>query len=91
MIFLNQPWGENVSLMLPGIVSRGISLPLNEILKVSPSSKILMINDGLDLEFFLSINDVWGRSREVGSVLIGLSERRQKAGVKDIMDSPGRG
>ena len=49
-----------------------------------------MIDDSLDLEFFFSINDVWGRSWKVVSVLVGFSERRQEAGVKDVMNGPGR-
>ena len=47
-----------------------------------------MISDGLDLVFFFSINDVWGRSREVGSVLFRLLIRGQKAGVEDVMYRP---
>jgi hypothetical protein len=33
--------------------------------------------DGLDFEFFFSINDVWGRSRVVISILLGFMIRRQ--------------
>ena len=78
-------------MMFPGIVCRGISLPLDEILKVSSFPEISVIDDGLDLIFFLSINDVWGRTWEIVSVLSGLSERRQKAGVEDVMNGPGWG
>ena len=90
VIFLDQLRSKHISLMLPGIVSCGISLPLNEVLKVSSSSEVAMIDDGLDFEFFLSINDVWGRPRKVVSVLASLSERCQKPGVEDVMDGPGR-
>ena len=50
-----------------------------------------MIDNGLDLEFLFSIDDVWGRPREVVSILMGFPERRQKTGVEDIVNSPGRG
>ena len=50
-----------------------------------------MIDDGLDLEFFLSINEVWVRFREVVPVLSGFSERHQETGMKDVMNGPGRG
>ena len=76
--------------MFPRIVSRGISLPLDEVLKVSPLTEIAMIDDGLDLILFFPINDIWGRTREIVSVLISFPERRQESGVKDVMDGPGR-
>ena len=55
-----------------------------------PLPKVAMIDDSLDLEFFFSINDVWGRSWKVVSVLVGFSEWRQEAGVKDVMNGPGQ-
>ena len=76
VIFLNQSWSEYISLVFPGVVSRGISLPLDEVLKVSPLSKIAMVDNGLDFVFFLSINDVWGRTREVVPVLVSFPKRR---------------
>ena len=91
MILLDQLRGEYISLMFPGIVSRGIPFPLDEVLEVSPPSEIAMINDGLDLVLLLSINDVWGRTREVVSVLSGFPERRQESGVEDVMNGPGWG
>ena len=91
VIFLDQLRSKHVLLIFPRTVSRGISFPLDEVLKVSSLTKIAMIGDGLDLIFFLSINDVWGRTREVVSVLVSLFERRQEPGVEDVMDGPGRG
>ena len=49
-----------------------------------------MIDDGLDLKFFFPINDVWGRSWKVVSILVSLPERRQEAGMEDVMNGPGR-
>ena len=91
MIFLNQLWGEYVLLAFPGVVSRGISLPLDEVLEVSPFSEITMINDGLDFVLFLPINDVWGRTWKIVSILVSFPERRQEPGVENVMDGPGWG
>ena len=90
VIFLDQLWGEYISLVFPGVVSRGISFPLDEVLKVSPLSEITMIDDGLDFVLLFSINDVWGRTWKIVSILTSLSERRQESGVEDVMNGPGR-
>ena len=91
VIFLDQLRSKYISLVFPGTVGRGISFPLNKVLKVSSLTEITMIGDGLDLVLFFSINDVGGRAREVVSVLVSLFERRQEPGVEDVMDGPGRG
>ena len=91
VIFLDQLRSKYILLIFPGTVSRGISFPLDEVLKISSLAEIAMIGDGLDFIFLFSINDVGGRAREVVSVLVSLSERRQEPGVEDVMDSPGRG
>ena len=91
MVFSDQLRGEYVSLMFPGVVSRGISLPLDEVLKVSSPPEMTMVDDGLDFVLLFSINDVWGRTREIVSILTSFPERRQEAGVEDVMNGPGRG
>ena len=91
MVFLNQLWSEYVPSIFPRIVSRGIPFPFDKVLKVSPPSDMAMIDDGLDFVFLLSINDVWGRTWKIVSVLAGFSKRGQKSGVEDVMNGPGRG
>ena len=91
VVLLDQLRGEHILLVFPGTVSRGISFPLDKILKVSSLAEIAMIDDGLDLILFFSINDVWGGTREVVSILVSLFERRQESGVEDVMNGPGRG
>ena len=76
MIFLDQLGGEYVSLMFPRVVSRGISFPLNEVLKVSIPPEVTMIHDGLDFILFFPINDVWGRARIIVPILTSFPERR---------------
>ena len=91
VIFLNQLWSEYILLTFPRIVSCGIPFPLDKVLEITSSPEVVMIDDGLDLEFLFSINDIWGRFRKVVSVLGGFFERCQKAGVKDVMNGPGWG
>ena len=50
-----------------------------------------MIDDGLDFVFLFPINDVWGRTWKTVPILTSLLERRQEAGVEDVMDGPGWG
>ena len=90
MVFLNQLRGKYIPLVFPGIVGRGISLPLHKVLKVSPFPKVAMIDDGLDFVFLFSINDVWGRTWKIVSVLISFSKWGQKPGMKGVMNGPGR-
>ena len=78
-------------MVFPRIVGLGVSFPLDQVLESSPFPKVAVISDGLDFVFLFSINDVWGRSREVGPVLFRLLVRRQKAGVENIMYGPRRG
>ena len=47
-----------------------------------------MVSDGLDFIFFFSVDDVWGWSREIGSVLFRLLIRGKQPGVEDIMHCP---
>ena len=56
-------------MVFPSIVGLGVTFPLDQVLESSPSPEMAMIPDGLDFIFFFSVDDVWGRSREVGSVL----------------------
>ena len=88
VVLTNQLIGEHITAIFPGIVSFGVSSPLDQILEDSPSPEMAMIPDGLDFVLFFSVNDVWGRPREVGSVLSRLLVRRQKAGVENVMYSP---
>ena len=80
--------GEYIAVVLPGVVGLGVSLPLNQILESSSFPEVVMVSDGLDFVFFFSVDDVWGRSREIGSVLFCLMVRGQKASVEYIVYCP---
>ena len=67
-----------------------VPFPFHKVLEITASFKMAVIDDGLDFKFFFSINDVWGRSREVVPVLMGLFEYGQETCMEDVMDGPGR-
>jgi hypothetical protein len=56
-----------------------------------PLTKEAMSADGLDLEFFFSIHDIWWWSREVDAILRRLTIRSQQTRMKDVMNGPGWG
>ena len=76
---------------LPRVVRVGVSLPLDEILELSFTSKMTVINDGLDFVFFGVFDKVRGWSRVVGPVFCGFAIRGQEGRVEDVMDGPGCG
>ena len=78
-------------MIFPGVVSFGVSSPFDQVLEDSPSPKVAMVPDGLDFILFFSVDDVWGRSREIGSVLFCFLVRGQKAGVENVVYCPGWG
>ena len=80
--------GELIAVVFPGVIGLGVPLPLDQVLESSPFPKVAMVSDGLDFVFFFSIDDVWGRSREVGSVLFCFMIRGQKAGMENVVYCP---
>ena len=76
---------------LPCVVCIGIALPLDKILKLSFTSEVTVINDGLDFVFFGVFDKVRWWPRVVGSVLCGLAIRSQEGRMENVMDGPGGG
>jgi hypothetical protein len=60
--------GEHLFLGFPRIVSRGIPFPLDEVLKFAPFPKEPVPHDGLDFEFFFSVDHFGRWAAEVGPV-----------------------
>ena len=74
---------------LPRVVCIWISLPLDKILELSFTSKMTVINDGLDLVFFGVFDKVRRWSRVVVPVFYGFAIRGQEGCVEHVMNGPG--
>ena len=75
----------------PRVVCIGVAFPLDEILELSFTSEVTVINDSLDLVFFGVFDKVRRWPRVVGPVFYSFAIRGQEGRVEDIMDGPGCG
>jgi hypothetical protein len=75
----------------PRIVCIRVPFPLDQVLKLSFTSEVTVINDGLDLVFFGVFDKIWGWPRVVGPMFYGLVIRGQEGCVEDVMNGPGCG
>jgi hypothetical protein len=75
----------------PRVVCIGIALPLDKILKLSFTSKVTVIDYGLDLVFFGVFDKVRRWPRVVVPVFCGLAIRGQEGCVEHVMNGPGCG
>ena len=75
----------------PRVVCIGIALPLDKILKLSFTSEMTVINDGLDFVFFGVFDKVRRWPRVVAPVFYGFAIRGQEGCVEYVMDGPGCG
>ena len=73
---------------LPCVVRIGISLPFDEVLELSFTSEVTVINDSLDFVFFGVFDKVRRWPRVVGPVFCSFAIRGQEGRVKDVMDGP---
>ena len=70
MISLDLGGGKHLLHRLPRIVSRGVPLPLDEVLKVTPLTKISMPQNIFYLKFFFSIHQLRGWLKVIGPPLL---------------------
>ena len=75
----------------PRVVCIGVAFPLDKILKLSFTSEMTVINDGLDFVFFGVFDKVRGWPRVVGPVFYCFTIRGQQGCMEDVMDGPGCG
>ncbi len=68
LIMLDKFRGMDLISRFPCIVTFGVSLPFDEILKPFQSSELSVCDDSFDFVFFFSINKVRGWSGEVWTV-----------------------
>ena len=75
----------------PCVVCIGIALPFDKVLKLSFTSEVTVINDGLDFVLFGVFNKVRRWPRVVGSVFCSFAIRGQEGRMEDVMNGPGGG
>ena len=75
----------------PRVIRIGIPFPLDKILKLSFTSKVTVINDGLNFVFFGVFDKVRRWPRVVGPVFCGFAIRGQEGCVEYVMNGPGSG
>ena len=91
MIGLDQCGRVHMVSCFPCVVCIGVPFPFDEVLELSFTAKVTVINNGLDLIFFGVFDKIRRWPRVVGPVLRGLAIRGQEGRMKDVMDGPGRG
>ena len=74
---------------LPRVICIGIALPFDKILKLSFTSEVTVINDGLDFVFFSVFDKVRGWPRVVSPVFYSLAIRGQEGCMEDVVNGPG--
>jgi hypothetical protein len=91
MIGLGQCGCVYVVSCFPRVVCIGIPFPLDKILKLSFTSEVTVINDGLDFVLFDVFDKVRWWPRVVGSVFYGFAIRGQEGCMEYVMNGPGCG
>ena len=75
----------------PRVVCIGVSFPFDEVLELSFTSEVTVINDGLDFVLFGVFDKVRRWPRVIVPVFCGLAIRGQEGCVEYVMNGPGRG
>ncbi len=78
VIGFNELYHVDLVSWFPSVIGFRVALPFDQVLEGSRPPRMLVINDLLDLVFFLSFNEVWRRSRIVGSMCHHFTIRGQK-------------
>ena len=91
MMLLNQLGGKHLIKGFSGVVRFRITLPLDQVLELTPSAMEAMVSDGLDFVLLFSVYYLRGRFRKVDPVFLRFTIRRQQAGMEDVVDGPSRG
>jgi len=68
LIMLDKIRGMDMVSWLPGVVTFGVSLPFDEILKSFCSSELSVCDDSFDFVFFFSVDEIGRWSGEVWAV-----------------------
>jgi hypothetical protein len=68
VIAFKQCGGVHICCGLPRIVTVWVTLPLDQVLELALTPGVTVIDDGLHLEFLLTLDEIRWQSREVGAV-----------------------
>src|ERR1700744_1957781 len=78
----------NVFPWFPGVVTCGISLTLDKVIGLAPSSHLFHVDDLLDFEFFFSVHQVRWWSGKVWSVQFRFLVWGDQICMKHVMNLP---
>ena len=87
----NQIWGEHLVKGFPGVIRFQITLPLDQVLELTPPTMEAMVSNGLDFILLFSVHYFRRRFRKIDLMLLRFTIRHQQASVEDVMDGPGWG
>ena len=76
---------------LPRVICIGVAFPLDEILKLSFTSEVTVINYGFYFVFFGVFDKVRRWPRVVGPMFFSFAIRGQEGCMKYVMNGPGCG
>ena len=91
MVYLDQCGCVYMVSCFPCVVCIGIAFPFNEVLELSFTSEVTVINDGLDFVLFGVFDKVRGWSRVIGPVFCSFAIRGQEGRMEYVMNGPGCG
>ncbi len=91
LIMLDEIRGMDLVSWLPGVVTLGVSLPFDQILKPFRASELSVCDNSFDFVFLFSINEVRRWSGEVWTVRSRFVIRSQKRRVEHVVNPPIRG
>ena len=88
MIAFDERRGMDLIGVFPGVVAFRVTFPFDQVLQGFAASLSPLCVDLFYFIFFFSINQIRGRSREVGSVCWHFSVRCQETGMKHRVNTP---
>src|SRR5712672_671811 len=83
--------GVYILFWFPHVVRRWIAFPFDQVLKVTPTSVMSVIEDGLNFVFLRAFDQVWWWLLEIGTMSSCLFIWQQEGCVKNVMDPPRQG
>jgi len=76
LVLLDELRRMHIFSWFPGIIAVWIACPFDEVLELTPTPIVSVIDNGLDLVLFLAFDQIRWRPREVGAVRSCFSVRQ---------------